>query len=71
MALRADHAGHDRDVAEILRMTGNLTLPLGACGTWTWLYDELAEFMEDLTEHMRLENEVLFPQFEPAGRADA
>mgnify|MGYP003390470922 FL=1 len=69
--MRADHAGHDRDVAEIRRLTANLTLPEGACGTWTRLYDGLAEFVDDLTEHMRLENEVLFPQFEPAGHADA
>lgn len=69
--MRADHAGHDREVAEILRLTGNLSLPDGACGTWTALYRGLAEFTADLTEHMRLENDVLFPQFEPAGRADA
>ena len=69
--MRADHAGHDREVAEIRRRTGNLTLPDGACGTWTRLYEGLADFIDDLTEHMRLENEVLFPQFEPAGRADA
>ena len=69
--MRADHAGHDREVAEIRRRTGNLTLPDGACGTWTRLYEGLADFIDDLTEHMRLENEVLFPPFEPAGRADA
>jgi regulator of cell morphogenesis and NO signaling len=69
--MRADHAGHDREVAEIRRQTGNLTLPEGACGTWTRLYEGLAEFIDDLTEHMRLENDVLFPQFEPAGRTDA
>jgi regulator of cell morphogenesis and NO signaling len=69
--MRADHDGHGREVAEIHRLTGNLTLPDGACGTWTGLYRVLAEFTADLTEHMRLENDVLFPQFEPAGRTDA
>ena len=68
--MRADHAGHDREVAEIRRRTGNLTLPDGACGTWTRLYEGLADFIDDLTEHMRLENEGLFPQFEPIGRVD-
>jgi regulator of cell morphogenesis and NO signaling len=63
--MRADHAGHDRDVAEIHRLTANLTLPDGACGTWTGLYHGLAAFIRDLTAHMRLENDVLFPQFEP------
>jgi regulator of cell morphogenesis and NO signaling len=69
--MRADNAGHDRDVAEIRRLSANLTLPDGACGTWTRLYDGLAEFIDDLTEHMRLENEVLFPRFEPRSATDA
>ena len=64
--MRADHAGHDQEVAEIRRLTANLSLPDGACGPWTRLYSGLAEFIDDLTEHMRLENDVLFPQFEPA-----
>lgn len=62
--MRADHAGHEREVAEIRRLTANLSLPDGACGTWTGLYRGLTEFLADLTEHMRLENDVLFPQFE-------
>ncbi|MBA3909474.1 MAG: hypothetical protein C0524_06205 [Rhodobacter sp.] len=62
--MRADHDDHDRDITEIRRLTGNLTLPDGACGSWTTLYAGLAEFINDLTEHMRLENDVLFPQFE-------
>ena len=55
---------------EIYRLTGNLTLPDGACGTWTGLYRGLDEFTRDLTEHMRLENDVLFPQFEAERRDD-
>lgn len=69
--MRADHARHDCEVAEIRRLTGNLSFPDGACGTWTALYRGLTEFTADLTEHMRLENDVLFPQFESAGRVDA
>lgn len=61
----------DRDVAEMRRLTANLTLPDGACRTWTRLYDGLAEFIDDLTEHMWLENEVLFPRFEPRSATDA
>jgi regulator of cell morphogenesis and NO signaling len=69
--MRADHDGHDRELAEIRRLTRDLTLPDGACGTWTALYHGLATFIEDLTEHMRLENEVLFPQFEPGSARHA
>lgn len=62
--MRADHDDHDREVAEIRRLTGNLALPDGACRTWTALYAGLGEFLDDLAEHIRLENEVLFPRFE-------
>ena len=70
-ALRADHDDHAAEVAEIRRLTRDLTLPEGACGTWTALYARLDEFITDLEEHMRLENDVLFPQFEPGNTAHA
>ena len=65
-AMRADHELHDREMAEIRRLTHGLTPPERACSSWMTLYSELAEFMDDLTEHIRLENEVLFPRFERA-----
>lgn len=63
-AMRADQEGHDREIAEIRRLTRDLTLPGGVCSSWATLYAGLAEFIDDLTEHMRLENDVLFPRFE-------
>lgn len=71
VVLRADHDDHDRDLAAIRRLTGDLTLPEGACTPWVTLYEGLAEFVADLTEHIRLENDVLFPQFEAKARIDA
>ena len=50
-------------------LTGGPTLPAGACRSWSALYAGLTEFLVDFENHMRLENEVLFPQFEPGGRA--
>jgi regulator of cell morphogenesis and NO signaling len=70
-AMRADHDDHDRDLAAIRRLTGDLTLPEGACTPWATLYEGLADFIADLTEHIRLENDVLFPQFETMAQADA
>lgn len=63
-AMRADHDDHQAEVEQIRRITGNLSLPEGACGSWTRLYTEVGEFLDDLDEHIRLENDVLFPQFE-------
>lgn len=62
--MRADHDDHAQDVAEIRRLTGDLGLPEGACRSWTALYAGLGEFISDLEEHIRLENDVLFPPFE-------
>ncbi|WP_372884401.1 hemerythrin domain-containing protein [Shimia sp.] len=64
--MRADHEGHADDLSAIRSLTRDFTLPEGACSSWQTLYRDLAEFTEDLGEHMRLENEVLFPQFETA-----
>ena len=69
-AMRADHDDHAREVDEIRRLTRDLHLPDGACSTWTTLYSGLGEFIDDLTEHMRLENDVLFPLFEGGVRSD-
>lgn len=68
--MRADHAGHDRELAEILRLTANLTLPDGPAAPGPGFTVDWMEFTRDLAEHMRLENDVLFPQFEAERRAD-
>ncbi|MGX0877863.1 regulator of cell morphogenesis and NO signaling [Roseovarius sp. MBR-154] len=67
--MRADHDDHDCEIAKIRHLTDNLTLPEGACTPWATLYEGLAEFIADLSEHIRLENDVLFPQFEPESAA--
>ena len=68
--MRNDHENHVHGIAEIRALTNGLTLPEGACRSWTALYSGLTEFVADLEEHMRLENEVLFPQFEPGDQPD-
>lgn len=62
--MRADHDDHAAAVQEIRRITGGPSLPEGACRTWTALYKGLETFINDLEEHMRIENDVLFPRFE-------
>lgn len=63
-AMRAEHDDHVRELAAIRRMAGELVLPADACRTWTALYQGLGEFLADFEEHVRTENEVLFPLFE-------
>jgi regulator of cell morphogenesis and NO signaling len=62
--MRADHDDHDEHVARIRALTDDLTLPEGATEARRALYLALAEFIADLDEHIRLENDVLFPPFE-------
>jgi regulator of cell morphogenesis and NO signaling len=56
-----DQAGDDLKAAAAL--TGELTLPAEACNSWRALYAGLAQFAEDLTEHIHIENNILFPKF--------
>ncbi|HQY44126.1 MAG TPA: hemerythrin domain-containing protein [Paracoccaceae bacterium] len=63
--MRADHDDHQTEVTQIRRLTHDLTLPEGACRSWTALYDGLGEFLSDLDAHIRLENDVLFLRFAP------
>lgn len=64
--MRADHADHAEELNRICALTGDLTLPDHACGTWARLYADLGVFVAELSEHIRLENEVLFPAFDLA-----
>ena len=57
-----EHEEHDQAVARLLALTNNLTAPENACGSWTRLYTLARELVDDLTDHIHLENEILFPR---------
>lgn len=65
-AMRHEHEVADRLMHRVLEVTHELQLPEGACRSWTALYTGLRKFNTDLTAHMHLENEVLFPRYEAA-----
>ena len=62
--MRAEHAGHGSMLEKVLTLTNDATPPLGACNTWRALYAGIAQLNDDLTNHIHLENNMLFPQFE-------
>jgi regulator of cell morphogenesis and NO signaling len=62
--MRNDHDEHSSDILRIRELTQNLTPPTNACRTWRTLYEELANFIAELEAHIKIENEVLFPQVE-------
>lgn len=62
--MRDDHANQDEMLERLTELTGNFAVPEGGCRTWRALYAGAAQFKDDLIEHLRIENEILFPRFE-------
>ena len=58
--MKAEHLQHGEELDKLDFLTNGITLPEGACNTWTALYRGLQELKEDLMEHILLENEILF-----------
>jgi len=63
--MRAEHVDHGAALERLLAMTNDANPPAGACNTWRALYTGIAQFADDLVNHIHTENNMLFPQFEP------
>lgn len=63
--LRAEHDGQGQLVQLLEAMTDGFTPPEGACRSWQALYIGAEQLVDDLMEHIHLENNVLFPRFSP------
>ena len=63
--MRSEHVNHGAQLERLNALTRNGTPPAGACNTWRALYTGITQFGNDLINHIHLENNVLFPQFEP------
>ncbi len=62
--MRHDHDDHGAHLQKLETITNGLELPDGACRSWQALYAGTGKFIDDLMEHVHLENNVLFPRFE-------
>jgi len=63
--MRAEHTDHGAALEHLARLTHDAQPPRDACNTWRALYAGIAQFGDDLVQHIHLENNVLFPTFEP------
>jgi regulator of cell morphogenesis and NO signaling len=61
--MRMEHDDHVINLGKLLALTNGLKAPEGACGSWRALYEGLGELSAELKEHIRIENEILFPRF--------
>lgn len=61
--MMAEHQEHGAHLEEIKRLTNDLVVPPDGCMTWRALYSGLTKFMDDLIEHIHIENNILFPRF--------
>ena len=60
MMMEHDHAGEK--LHEMRRLTSDYSLPGDACASYASLFQALAQFEQDLHEHIHLENNILFPR---------
>ena len=61
--MRDEHDDHARRLDELAALSRQHRPPAGACASWRALCAGTAKFADDLREHIRLENELLFPAF--------
>ncbi len=62
--MRAEHLDHGEALEALRRLTRDFNLPSGACNTWTALYKGLETLMQDLMDHIHLENNILFERID-------
>lgn len=63
--MRHEHGGHGELLRRVEAVAQGFALPDGACRSWQALYVGADKLVDDVMEHIHLENNVLFPRFEP------
>jgi regulator of cell morphogenesis and NO signaling len=58
-----EHDDHAKSATELRRLTRDFTVPPGVSADWRLLCIGTRKLMDDLVEHIRLENDLLFPCF--------
>lgn len=59
--MQDEHDDHGERLQELERLAHHFVLPEGACNTWRATYAGVQAFIDDVMEHIHLENNVLFP----------
>ena len=62
--MRAEHVDHGALLDQLAALTHDTTAPEGACTTWRALNSGVNQLTDDLMNHIHLENNLLFAQFD-------
>lgn len=60
--MESEHQSAGKLLEMIKQVTNNVTLPDQACTTWKAMYNGINELIDDLMNHINLEDYVLFPR---------
>ena len=60
--LEKEHESAGDDLRSLRKITNQYQLPTDACNSYTYLFEKLKEFENDLFNHIHLENNILFPK---------
>ncbi len=60
--MEAEHDSAGDEVRALRELTKDYELPADACNSYTYLFDKIKEFENDLFQHIHLENNILFPK---------
>jgi regulator of cell morphogenesis and NO signaling len=61
--MESEHVEHGERLRQLESLTRKHTPPADACTSWTVLYAGTRKLVDDVMQHIHLENNVLFPQF--------
>ena len=60
--MEKEHQEAGDELRQFRQLTRDFTLPSDACNSYTYLFEKIKEFEEDLFQHIHLENNILFPK---------
>ncbi|HVU56417.1 MAG TPA: iron-sulfur cluster repair di-iron protein [Puia sp.] len=60
--MEKEHHEAGDELKQFRQLTHDYDLPANACNSYTYLFEKLKEFEDDLFQHIHLENNILFPK---------
>lgn len=60
--MEREHEDAGEEMRHFRQLTADYKLPANACNSYTYLYEKIKEFENDLFQHIHLENNILFPK---------